>query len=347
MSNKKKVSIEVLNEDDILKEKGTLKDAPEPIFCSHYLLYDPDEVDLTKCNNLATTKMECCGNDVCDKCKTDFALKCAVEGCDYYKEYNDDGSDESFCKIRSCYLDIDAVYCRECNVALCTKHAYPDEGDTDYRKIFCKCGELYEDDNSSDEESKSDEESSDAESTSSTVMCGIAGCLNYMDCYTPCCHEPVCEDHNDFSYCSVPECENSDDYSYMCAPCYRINEGVICDKCGDRFCADHNTEDSNYVHEITLFLKEREIRDIIYCNSCAVDLKKEIAKIPYENKCVICEKVFTKDEKFHFCSNDECDYHDGICITCYVKDGHEMFGHKCEDERWWCKYHRKGCGVCH
>lgn len=96
MSNKKKVSIEVLNEDYILKEKGTLKDAPEPIFCSHYLLYDPDEVDLTKCNNLATTKMECCGNDVCDKCKTDFALKCAVKECDYYKEYNDDGSDESF-----------------------------------------------------------------------------------------------------------------------------------------------------------------------------------------------------------------------------------------------------------
>lgn len=77
---------------------------------------------------------------------------------------------------------------------------------------------------------------SDISDSDSIIECGICECFEDMVEYTPCCHEPVCDNHNTYyPFCSIKGCDDSE----MCKICIDINS-FKCKICKKTFCNRHN-----------------------------------------------------------------------------------------------------------
>lgn len=72
------------------------------------------------------------------------------------------------------------------------------------------------------------------------MLCGIVGCTNKAQEWTPCCQEAVCSDHNEiYSMCSREQCMNDEK---LCIVCLK-HESYICPKCKLTLCSDCNTDE--------------------------------------------------------------------------------------------------------
>lgn len=66
--------------------------------------------------------------------------------------------------------------------------------------------------------------SSSSGSDDDDITCGVAGCVENATEWTPCCHEPICEDCENkhvVPLCDNETCPNHDEY--ICEVCLGLN----------------------------------------------------------------------------------------------------------------------------